>query len=171
MENIILVIVLFICLITDITSRKILNIITLPTIVFGLIYNILSTGFAGFLFSGKGFLVGLALLLIPYLLGGMGAGDVKLMAAIGALMGTSYVFYSFIYTALIGGVIGILLIFKSRGLVNTMKSFFLNVTNVFFFRSNLGTVIIPKDRTGSITFPYGVAIVLGTLCTLVWGGF
>ena len=39
----------------------------------------------GFLFSGKGLLVGFLILLIPYLLGGMGAGDVKLMAAIGAI--------------------------------------------------------------------------------------
>ena len=91
------------------------------------------------------------------------------MAAIGALMGTSFVFYSFIYTALIGGIIGLLIIFKSRGFINTIKSFFFNVTHIVFFRSNLGSIIIPRDRASSITFPYGVAIVLGTLCTLYLG--
>lgn len=163
--------VLFICLFTDIKSRKILNVVTIPTVIIGLILNIFSYGFEGFWFSGKGFLVGLGLLIIPYLLGGMGAGDVKLMAAIGALMGSSFVFYSFIYTALIGGVIALLLIFKARGFVKTIKFFFFNIFNIIFLKSNLGSIIIPKDRKRSISFPYGVAIVLGTLCTLVWGGF
>jgi prepilin peptidase CpaA len=174
LENIILIIVLFICLITDIKSRKILNIITLPTIVFGLVFYIFSSGFEGFLYSGKGFLVGLILLLIPYLLGGMGAGDVKLMAAIGALMGTSFVFYSFIYTALFGGVISILLFFKTYGFINTMKSLFINIKSFFFiifFRNNLGLIVFSKEKKSRVEFPYGVAIVLGTFCTLLWGGF
>jgi len=168
LEMFILIIVLLICLFTDIKSRKILNIVTLPTIVFGLIYNISTAGIVGLFFSGKGFLVGLGLLLIPYMLGGMGAGDVKLMAAIGALMGTSFVFYSFIYTALIGGVIAAFLILKTRGFKNSVKSFLFNIV---FLRSSLGSIIIPKDKKSSISFPYGVAIVLGTLSTLVWGGF
>ncbi|MED1468698.1 A24 family peptidase [Bacillus salipaludis] len=168
MVNVILAIVLLICLITDIKSRKILNIVTLPTIIFGLFFYFFTTGVDGFLYSGKGLLVGLSLLLIPYLLGGMGAGDVKLMAAIGSLMGSSFVFYSFIYTALIGGAIALILIIKKNGFINIIKSTFFNVV---FFRSNLGSMIIAKDKKGSISFPYGVAIVLGTLCTLVWGVF
>ncbi len=169
--DIVLVIILLISLVTDIKKRKILNIVTLPSILFAFLYFLITQGFEGFLFSGKGFLVGLGLQIIPYLLGGMGAGDVKLMAAIGALMGTSFVFYSFIYTALIGGAIAVLLIIKSRGFMNSIKAFYFNFTNIVLFRSNLGSMIIPKDKKSSISFPYGVAIVLGTLCTLVWGGF
>ncbi len=74
-------------IITDIKERKILNIVTLPTIIFGLIIIYYSSWFGRISFSGKGFLLVLGYLLIPYLLGGMGAGDVKLMAAIGALNG------------------------------------------------------------------------------------
>ena len=168
METIILLAVLFVCLITDIKSRRILNIVTLPAIVIGFGYFVFTKGFDGFLYSGKGFLVGLGLLLIPYLLGGMGAGDVKLMAAIGALMGASFVFYSFIYTALIGGVIAILLIIKTNGFKNTLKSFLFNIV---LFRSNLGSMLLAKDKKSSISFPYGVAITLGTFCTLLWRGF
>lgn len=168
MENIILVIVLLISLYTDIKSRKILNIITLPTIIFGFVYNFYISGFEGFLFSGKGFLVGLCVLMIPYLLGGMGAGDVKLMAAIGALMGTSFVFYSFIYTALIGGLIGLLLIIKKRGLINSTKAL---LFNLIYFRSSLGSIMMSNDKNSSISFAYGIAIVLGTFCTLIWGAF
>lgn len=172
MLNIVLVIILFVCLVTDIKYRKILNVVTLPTIVFGLIYNIIAMGFEGFAFSGIGLLVGLGLLIIPYLLGGMGAGDVKLMASIGALMGTSFVFYSFIYMGLIGGLIALILIIKQRGLFNgvirPLKYFFYKLV---LFRSNLGSVGFSTEKNPSISFPYGIAIVLGTLCTLVWGEF
>jgi prepilin peptidase CpaA len=169
MTILLLTIVLLISFVTDIRSRKILNIVTLPAILFAFTYHAATAGVEGFLFSGKGFLVGLGLLLIPYLLGGMGAGDVKLMAAIGALMGTSFVFYSFIYTALIGGMIAILLIIKTNGFKNTIKSFFYNV---ILFRSNLGSMIVEKNKkSSSISFPYGIAIVLGTFCSLVWRGY
>lgn len=166
--TIILVLILIVSLATDLKYRKIFNCVTLPTIIFAFLFYLLNGGLKGFLFSGEGFVVGLVLLIIPYLLGGMGAGDVKLMAAIGALMGSNFVFYSFIYTALIGGVIAFFLIIKARGLMNLVKSFFLNVV---FFRSNLGSIIIPNDKNSSISFPYGIAIVLGTFCTLIWGGF
>ncbi len=161
-------IVLLVCLFTDIKSRKILNIVTLPTILFGLVFNMYSMGMEGVVYSGEGLLVGIALLIIPYLLGGMGAGDVKLLGAIGALMGSSFVFYSFIYTAILGGIIALLLIIKARGFINIMKSF---LVNIVYFRSNLGSIIISKDKKSSISFPYGIAIVLGTFCTLIWGGF
>ncbi|MCM3765806.1 prepilin peptidase [Neobacillus niacini] len=169
MVNVILIIILLICLFTDLKYRKIFNIITIPTIIFAVIHNSLIAGYEGFLFSAKGFFVGLIVFLIPYLLGGMGAGDVKLMAAIGALMGTSFVFYSFIYTGLIGGFIAIVLIVKNNGLKNLIKSL---IFNVVFFRSNLGSIIFPIGKEKSrILFPYGIAIVLGTLCTLIWGGY
>jgi prepilin peptidase CpaA len=166
--NIVLVIILLISLITDIKTRKILNSVTFPSIFFAFLYYLTVHGFEGLIFSGKGFLTGMGLLLIPYILGGMGAGDVKLMAAIGALMGTTFVFYSFIYTALIGGGIALLLIIKNNGLINSINSLFYNVV---FFKSNLGSVIITQGKKEKISFPYGVAIVLGTLCNLVWGGF
>lgn len=163
-----LTLVLLISLITDIKKRKILNIITLPSILIAFIYYTVALGSSGFIFSGKGFLVGLGLLLIPYLLGGMGAGDVKLMAAIGALMGASFVFYSFMYTALIGGIIALFLIIKQKGFGKSIKNFF----SVTFLRDNLGSIIINKgEQSSRIFFPYGVAIVLGTFCTLIWGGF
>ena len=111
----ILAITLIISFITDIRKRRILNIVTLPAILIGLIYYTVTSGFEGFLFSGKGLLVGFLILLIPYLLGGMGAGDVKLMAAIGALTGTSFVIESFLYTAIIGGLIAIILNFEKKG--------------------------------------------------------
>ncbi|WP_280770406.1 A24 family peptidase [Salipaludibacillus daqingensis] len=158
--TIILAVVLVISFITDIRTRRILNIVTLPAILFGLIYYTVTLGWEGLLFSGAGFLVGLLLLLIPYLLGGMGAGDVKLLAAIGALTGVSFVFYSFIYTAIIGGVISIFLIMKKRGVVHSIRSFIY----MPLLKSTKGSFTSHSDR---ITFPYGVAIVFGTVIAYV----
>jgi prepilin peptidase CpaA len=166
--NFVLITALLISLITDVKKRKILNIVTLPAILFGFIYYTVFQGLDGLLFSGKGFLIGFSLLLIPYLLGGMGAGDIKLMAAIGALMGTSFVLYSFVYIALIGGLISSILIMKKNGVKNSLKSFYFQI---FFLNGNLGSLLFNKDKSASISFPYGVAIVLGTLCMLVWGNF
>ena len=163
----ILLVILTISLYTDIKSRKILNVITMPSILFGIVYYTVILGKEGFLFSGKGFFVGLVVLLIPYLLGGMGAGDVKLMAAIGALTGPVFVFYSFIYTALVGGVIALILIMKRDGIVFSVKNFYCNIP---FLHSNLGSMIIKKDHSNSIVFPYGIAIVSGTLIAALWRG-
>jgi prepilin peptidase CpaA len=169
MSSFVLGIALVISVFTDIKKRKILNVVTFPTILFGIIYNAMTLGWQGLIFTGEGLLVGLGLLIFPYLLGGMGAGDVKLMGAIGSIMGATFVFYSFIYTALIGGIIALVLIIKKRGFWNSIRNFFFHIT---FFRRNLGSINFNKGhQPSSITFPYGVAIVLGTFCTLIWGGF
>ncbi|MFZ7943941.1 A24 family peptidase [Neobacillus sp. 19] len=127
----VLIAALLISIITDLQKRKILNIVTIPSILIALIFYATTLGWEGFVFTTRGFAVGLGLLIIPYLLGGIGAGDVKLMAAIGALMGTSFVFYSFIYTALIGGLIAVVVIIKQKGFINSMKSYYYSVG---FFR-------------------------------------
>lgn len=173
--KLILGLALLVSLITDIKYRRILNIITLPAILFGIVYYTTTQGWNGFLFSGKGFLVGMGILLIPYLLGGMGAGDVKLMAAIGALTGTTFTMYAFFYIGLIGGIIALIMILKTKGLANSFKSFWYCIKSFFYsfllFRSNLGAMVINDDKQNNsrIVFPYGVAIVLGTLCAFVLG--
>lgn len=167
--DLVLLLSLMISLVTDIRNRKIPNIVTFPSVLFGFSYFIFTRGWEGFLFSGKGFIIGLGLLLIPYILGGMGAGDVKLMAAIGALKGPEFIFEAFIYIILIGGGIALSLIMKKRGISNSIKTFFFTIT---FLRSNLGSMVLNKDqRKSSISFPYGVPIVSGTIFTYVIGSF
>ncbi|MBM4764493.1 prepilin peptidase [Bacillus sp. B15-48] len=165
--QIILLITVVISLVTDLKNRKILNIVTLPAIMIGFVYYSVTLGWEGFQFSGLGFLLGFFVLLIPYLLGGMGAGDVKLMAAIGALMGASFVFYSFVFTALIGGIISVILIVKKYGFVYSLRSFLINIV----FLKGIFTSLKNADKNSSIVFPYGVAITIGTLSAYVWGGF
>lgn len=163
----VLLIALSISLITDLRKRKILNIVTFPAILTGFLYYTLISGFDGFLYSVQGCLVGLGVLFIPYLFGGMGAGDVKLMAAIGALMGVSFVLYSFVYTSIAGGILSIILIVKKKGFNHSVRSCFFYL---IFFKDFLTSLKNPEKHS-SIIFPYGVAITIGTLGAYIWGGF
>jgi prepilin peptidase CpaA len=164
MENIILLVVLLISVITDVKSRKILNIVTLPSILIGVIYYTTTSGLDGLLFSGKGFIVGLVLLFIPFLLGGIGAGDVKLLAAIGALKGTTFVFYSFLYAGAIGFFIALFIIIKQKHFGGLLFRLF-NAT----LQREVGSLNLEKKDLAP-SFPYGVAIALGVLCAYLLEG-
>lgn len=103
------------CAFTDFKYRKILNKVTFPTILLGIIYWALVEGFKGVMFSGTGLLVGGALLIIPFYLGGIGAGDVKMLAMIGALTGPVFVFQAFIWGAILGAVFALFYIYRLGG--------------------------------------------------------
>src|SRR5690554_6275886 len=79
----------------DYRTQKIPNKITVPAIVAGVVLSTTYYGFSGLKASLIGFLVGFLIFLIPFIMGGMGAGDVKLMAAIGAVMGVKFVLWTF----------------------------------------------------------------------------
>jgi len=97
--------------IIDYKKQKIPNYLTFPTVITALIYHFFLNGMNGVGFSLGGMFAGIALLIIPYAMGGMGAGDVKLLGAIGSFVGYISVVYVFLFTAIFGGIyaIGILL--------------------------------------------------------------
>jgi len=146
---------------TDLKSQKIPNLLSLPGMMTALTLYSFEAGFDGFLFSLKGIAVGIGVLLIPYLLGGMGAGDAKFMGAVGGFLGAKGVFGAFLLTAIIGGIYALLTIFFFR-------SHFKNYFKGFWQRSLtfLSTrVYIPDPDDGQTRRPrlcYGLAIALGT---------
>lgn len=152
---ILLIIILAISFITDIKSRKILNIVTFPAMFIGLFYHTILSGTGGLSFSLLGLLTGLGLLIIPYLLGGMAAGDVKLLMAIGALQGTQFVIGSFLYIAIVGGIIALAILIKQKELLHSLKR--------IFFSFQLRTLDSLGKNELHHAFPYGVAIVFGTI--------
>ena len=86
--TIVVIAVIIVATITDVRTLKVHNLLTLPLLACGLIYHWMSGGLDGLTMAFAGAAWGFALLLVPYMLGGMGAGDVKLIAAIGAWLGT-----------------------------------------------------------------------------------
>jgi prepilin peptidase CpaA len=98
----------------DVRTRRIPNSLTFPAAAGGLLAATLAYGGQGTLSSGAGLLVGLAIFFPLFLLKGLGAGDVKLMGALGAWLGTSVIFSVAFYTSLAGGVLALMLIVKHR---------------------------------------------------------
>jgi len=112
--------------------------------------------------------VGVVVLILPYILGGMGAGDIKLMGAVGGLLGPKGVFTAFLFTAIIGGIYALLILVLSRNLKNTVKRYG-TMLKTFILTRNL-IYIPPSPGEKSLRLCYGIAISLGTVSSVFVGG-
>jgi prepilin peptidase CpaA len=158
---------LFLICATDTLYSKIPNAFNALLAVAGFIFNYKSGGLPGAGWAMLGLLTGLGLFLIPFLLGGMGAGDVKALAALGALLGPKIVLQVFLYTAIIGGGMGLLHYLFARSLWEKCR------TLINAFRAG-GLSFSPWDiprgpETERLRFPYAAAIALGFFAYLRWG--
>ena len=99
-----LLVALIVAGITDVRHGRIPNWLTFSLAGFGIGMQSWGDGWSGLLFSLEGLVVGLACLLFFYVMGGMGAGDVKLLGAIGAVLGPGQVLYVFACAAILGGM-------------------------------------------------------------------
>ena len=145
----------------DLRTQKIPNLITYPTMVIAFSYHGALRGFDGLLFSFAGLSVGIGLLLLPYLMGGMGAGDTKLMGAVGGMIGAKGVFYAFLFTAIVGGIYALILVLIHRKFFGGFFKKQMITLHTFI----LTRKYIPDPIQGGKNSPrlcYGLAIALGT---------
>lgn len=160
MIDLLLVTVLVICVITDIKHRKIYNKVIYPALLAGFLLHLIQAGPLGLGYSFLGFLLGIALLFIPYALGGMGAGDVKLLGLIGALKGSAFVLQAFIYTAIFGGLIACVYLLLRTYTVQSWIS-----------RMRYKDTLQRWTSRGALqAYPYGVPIAAGVLLALAFNG-
>ena len=154
--------ILVVAAINDIRVRKIPNLLTFPTMVLGLIYYSIVNGWDGLFFSFGGLALGMAIFFVPYLTGGMGAGDAKLMGAVGAIIGPKGVLIAALFSAVIGGVYAlIILLFNIQYLRGFITRSALTVKTFAFTRN---FVPIPADEAEhKPKLCFGVAITIGTL--------
>jgi prepilin peptidase CpaA len=160
-------IVLAIAAVTDVCFRKIPNLLTFPAMATALCYHVAKGGLEGFLFSASGLVLGIAVLIVPFLLGGMGAGDTKLMGVVGATLGPKGVFIAALFTFLFGGIYAfIICIIHSDVRKNILKRCW---TAIKFFIYNRQVVIIPADiKEKHPELCYGIAIVTATMFYVWW---
>src|SRR5262245_23845257 len=92
------------CIACDVRTLRIPNLLTGPTIVVGIVLNGILHGWTGIGTSFAGFALAVALLFAPFALGGVGAGDVKMMGAIGALLGPRLMLNGLFVGVILGGV-------------------------------------------------------------------
>ena len=157
----------------DISSRRIPNYLVFPGAVLGVLSNALlpqEMGGLGALDSLAGWSVGLVLLLPLYLLRIMGAGDVKLMAMVGAFLGAQGTISALLYILLAGGVLALAVTWHQGNLRRLLRSL---KTMLFIGATGGGSMgSLPVPDTSLPGMPYGVAIAVGTTAYLVvthWG--
>jgi len=161
-----LIVVLIIAAIYDLLFHKIPNWLTYPAIFIGILYYISIKGIEGFLFSIGGIAVGIATLVIPYLLGGTGAGDVKLLGAVGGLLGPKGVFVAFILTSIVGGIYALILLIYHGYFKDIIKRYG-SMLKAFIFTKRF--IYIPSShKKEKPKLCYGVAIALGTIIFIVF---
>lgn len=144
---------------TDWRQHKIYNKLLIPAFFSALLLHTFQEGGGGIKRSLLGAAIGFVLLLLPYLMGGMGAGDVKLLTVIGAFGGASFVVSSFLYGAIIGALISALLLVRHKAQGNTLKHFLLFYPVLRKPHNDSSSMGEARQEK----FPYGIAIVLGTL--------
>jgi prepilin peptidase CpaA len=151
--------------VTDVRSRRIPNFITLPAILLGLAMHLAVGGWKQLLLSlAAGLICGIAFLLF-YIAGGMGAGDVKLITAVGCIAGLSHVPYLLVLTALSGGVMALGLAVLRGRLYQTIS----NVGAIAAHHSQEGLAPHPEinlSNASTLRLPYALAIAGGSLLTL-----
>lgn len=150
----------------DIRTQRIPNYLTLGTAVAGLGFQL---GFHGWGGLGSGFLgliLGFGLLIIPYLLRGMGAGDVKALAALGAWLGPWNTLFLFVYMGICGGLLIILILAWRGDLWSQMQEGWKSLKNLFRRQSPDSEEKSPRIQQ---RIPYAAALALG-MAVLYWQG-
>jgi prepilin peptidase CpaA len=149
----------------DIRTRRIPNALTFSAALAGLLFHFSKTGVDGAQFAAGGWVVGLLLLLPYFALGGMGGGDVKLVAALGAWLGPANAFSLSIYAGIAGGAIG-LIVAVTHGYLRTALA---NVRTMFTYWTLVGITSVPGLTLESSSAPrvaYAIPIFVGTVVTL-----
>lgn len=144
----------------DVREGRIPNWLTGSLAVFGIGVNSLEYGWDGFLFSLGGLIMGLVCLIFFYLKGGMGAGDVKLLGAIGTILGPGQVVFAFAFAAMLGGLYSLALLSNQGGMRHAWDRMFLLLSTLKV------TKTIPVSGTQIPTEPklrYALVLGLGTV--------
>jgi prepilin peptidase CpaA len=123
--NALLIAVLVICFVTDWQRGKILNVVTFPAMLAGLALNGAFGGLTGLGWALLGWAVGMGIQWVPFMLGFAKAGDVKLLAAVGALKGWSFCLFGFLYGAIAFSLLLPWLAKKGelKGVLDTLKTY------------------------------------------------
>jgi prepilin peptidase CpaA len=161
---------------TDWQQRKIYNKLIGPAFLFAFCLQAMEKGWPGVWLCLAGGGAGLALLIIPYLMGGIGAGDVKLLGVIGAFGGVNFVGTCFLYGALLGGIVSLFILIRRKALSAVFKNLLFHLP-IKHFIPLLPQSIYPKPLSDAQKaaceekFPYGIVLVAGAVfaCLLPLG--
>ena len=128
--------------------------------------------------SMLGLVVGVAVLVLPFALGWIGAGDVKFFGVVGAILGLNWLPRVFFYSALIAGIIAVGYVAFGLASFSRVRSFWLDIkTAVLSMGHVLPDPVYARHREGRGSVPWGVAFAAGTIIAYYmdpygqWAGF
>jgi prepilin peptidase CpaA len=163
--------VLIVAAVIDGWKLKVPNWITLPLVLSGWIYSGVCFGWEGLGWSLMGTIIGLALLLPAYAIGGMGAGDVKLLAGVGAWMWSTTTLYAFCVSAVVGGAIAIGMVLWRRDWYHHLYQFWMITNEILEVRDpNTLSSIAAQRKSMMLLLPYGIPIAIGSIAYFAWMG-
>ena len=163
-----LLILMALAVISDFKTYKIKNVFVLPFVAAGLVTNLVLTGTGGLLDSALGALVPVILLFFLYSLRMLGAGDIKLFSAIGAVAGLRFGLFTMAYALISGGIIALVLIAVRRNGAARLKHLHI------YLKSSLLTLSFQpytsfEDKSDGAKFHMSAAAAAGVIIALLTG--
>ena len=149
----------------DVRYRRIPNVLVLATLVAGISINTVFNGLQGTLSSVEGFALAFFPMLLMHIFGAMGAGDVKLFGAVGAVLGVSLVPLAFVVVVMLGAVLAIYTMLRAGTVFSTLHGVLRIFVGILPGWEMPRFAMAPDRRH---TIPYGVAIMLGSLMVAVF---
>lgn len=164
--------VALIAAVIDVRSFKVHNVLTVPLVLSGLLFHAVQDGAGGFAFSFLGLLVGFSTLIVFYALGGIGAGDVKLMAGVGAWLGIWLTLDVVIIAGLATGIYSLIVILSSGGWRSVWTNFSILLYRIRTFAIHFGAservekVVADVSNRHRRLVPFAAMVLMGVVAVL-----
>ena len=164
LASVLLLGLLVIAVVNDMLRHRIPNLLILVGLGVALASQLHADGLAGFGSLLAGMLIGFGLFIPLYALGGMAAGDVKLMAMAGAFLTPTHAVWMAVFSLIAGSLCGLLIILVRGQLLLTLSRY-------WQMALSRGHIAPAEDEVAGKPFPYSIAVLLGVLMALVWRPF
>ncbi|WP_181397439.1 prepilin peptidase [Gracilibacillus dipsosauri] len=163
-----LILYILIAFIMDVRFNKIPNWLTVSGVIVGLAYHVITGLIGGLLFSLLGLVVSVLVLLLLYLFKALAAGDVKLFAGVGAIMGMEFSLYGILYSIIFAGLISLIIIifFKFRVIKKFIFYIYRWVLTIFKKEPKLSMEAFLELKIKQYPFMY--AVVPGIVLTMYY---
>lgn len=145
----------------DVVSHRLPNYYLLLGLLVAFAWQVWTAGGSGVVSASAGLVTGFALFLPIYALGGMAAGDVKLMAVVGSFLGVTGALWAGAYSLMAGSVLGVLYLLY-KGHLGKL------VVRYWAMAATRSRIAAEADDAARHRFPYAIAIAAGTLLSLYW---
>lgn len=161
---------LMLSLVSDLRTYRIKNYITYSFMLAGLTANLAMEGPKGMIFSLQGIMLPVVGLILLYMMRVIGAGDIKLLSAVGAVMGAGFILSAMLYSFICGGIIASLIILIRRNGIERFKYLF------SYMKSCLVSMeLLPyadsQDKQDRGKFHFSIAVASGTAAAVIIGRF